>query len=179
MTAKEDIKKIASRATEYVKNFFVSLEEEQKKILPPILKKPGTWMAQYDEASIGFFFLTMDELKRATKNQNKGFPAFPGFIISDDKRPAGIQVWVSVPGTCHFYSSNHTKNMYVFSVKPGDSFTVVDHFQEIRDSSGEEFKYRVDLAFVIGIYPGEEWPLVEKRLSELLDHTMGVWRKLQ
>ena len=172
-------KEIALKAIDHVKGFFDSLGVEERKSLPPILKKSGTWMAQYDEGSIGIFFLTKSELERATKNQNKGFPAFPGFIVSEDRKPAGAPVAVAISGSCNFFSSNHTTNMYAFSVEAGASFTVVDHFQEIRESSGEEFRYRIDLAFVIGIQQMEGLQKVEKRLSELLNHTMEVWRKLQ
>ena len=66
--------------------------------------------------------------------------------------------------------------MFAFCVKPGASFTVVDHFQEIRDVSGKEFKYKVDLAFVIGISNGETWESVKKKLEELLKHSINVWR---
>jgi hypothetical protein len=176
---KDAIKEIVPKAIDHVKGFFDSLGVEESKSLPPILKKTGTWMAQYDQATIGIFFLTKPELERATNNQNKGYPAFPGFIVSVDNRPAGAPVAVDISGSCNFFSSNHTTNMYAFSVEPGASFTVIDHFQEIRDSSGEEFRYRVDLAFVIGIHQGEGWQKAEKRLSELLNHTMEVWRKLQ
>jgi len=135
-------------------------------------------MAQYDDATIGIFFLTKSELQRATNYQNRGFPAFPGFVVSESRKPASVPVAVDIGGSCNVFSSNHTTNMYAFSVKPGASFTVVDHFQEIRDSSGEEFKYPIDLAFVLAISQKEQWPDVEGRLSELLNHTMSVWRKL-
>lgn len=177
--AKNATKKIASKAIDQVKKFFDGLGVEERKFLPPTLKKPGTWIAQYDEAMIGIFYLTKSELKRVTSNQNKGFPAFPGFIVSEDKKPAGTPVAVAISGSCNLFSSNHTTNMYAFSVKAGASFIVVDHFQEIRDSSGEEFRYRVDLAFVIGIHQKEGWQKLEKRLSELLNHAMEVWKKLQ
>jgi len=68
--------------------------------------------------------------------------------------------------------------MFAFCVKPGASFTVVDHFQEIRDSSGMEFKYQVDLSFVLGIHHEEDWESVKTRLVELLDHSLNVWRKV-
>ena len=58
----------------------------------------------------------------------------------------------------------------------GSSFTVIDHFHELRDSSGQEFKYRIDLAFFLGILPNEQWENFETRLLELLQHTLNIWR---
>ncbi len=170
---------IASKAIDYVKGFFDTFEVEEKESFPSILNKPGSWMAQYDDGMIGIFFLTKSELKRATQYQNRGYPAFPGFIVSKDKRPSDAPVAISISGSCNYFSSNHTTNMYSFVVEAGASFTVVDHFQEIKDTSGEEFKYHVDLAFVIGFQQNEGWEKVKKRLSKLLNYTIEVWRRPQ
>ena len=118
------------------------------------------------------------ELKRVTEYQNNGWPPFPGFLISDEKRPQRSPVAVAISGSCNFFSSNRTSNMFAFCVKPGASFTVIDHFQEIKDVSGQEFKYKVDLAFIIGIAHEESWESIQKRLLELFKHSLNVWRDI-
>ena len=67
--------------------------------------------------------------------------------------------------------------MFAFCVSPDSSFTVVDHLHEVVDTSGNKFTYTVDLAFILGLDKGEQWSSVEPRLSELLDYSMGVWKK--
>ncbi len=170
------MKNIAANAITLVDKFFTKIKNQADIALPPVLKSPGRWIASYDNSTLGIFYLDNEALKRVTKYQNKGWPPFPGFLISDDKRPSGSPVAVAISGSCNFFSSNRTSNIIAFCVKPGASFTVVDHFQEIRDVSGQEFKYKVDLAFVIGISNEESWESVEKRLKELLEHSLNVWR---
>ena len=69
--------------------------------------------------------------------------------------------------------------MIAFDICAGASFTVVDHFHELKDSSGQEFKYRIDLAFFLGTVPDEQWDNFEPRLSELLHHSLDVWRSMR
>lgn len=172
------MKKIASDAIKLVEDFFARLSNEEKAALPPVLKTIGKWMATYDNSTLGIFFLNNPSLKRVVEYQNKGWHPFPGFLISEDQKPANSPVAIAISGSCNFFSSNRTSNMFAFCVRSGASFTVVDHFQEIRDSSGQEFRYQVDLAFVLGILPGEDWPSVESRLTELLNHSLNIWRKI-
>ena len=170
---------IAKDALQLVKEFFDGIPGPERDALPKVLKSPGSWVASYEGSTLGVFFLTRAELQRATEYQNRGWQTFPGFIISEDQKPAKAPVAVAIGGSCNFFASNHTTNMFAFSVKPGASFTVVDHFHEIKDSSsGEEFKYHVDLAFILGIDQGEQRDRVKLRLHELLKHTMGVWKTL-
>lgn len=174
----EKMNGIASKAINFVKKFFSRLKNEERTSLPTVLKSPGTWMAVCDKAVLGIFFLNESSIQRVTDYQNKGWHPFPGFLISEDQNSANSPVGIAISGSCNFFSSNRTTNMFAFCVKPGASFTVVDHFQEIRDSSGQEFKYQVDLAFVLGIVPNEDWSSVQSRLSELLNHSLKVWFKI-
>jgi hypothetical protein len=173
-----EMKNIASNAIKLVAGFFAGVKHGDRPSLPPVLKTPGRWIASYDNSTLGIFFLNEGALQRVTEYQNRGWPPFPGFLISDDQRPEGSPVAITISGSCNFFSSNRTSNMFAFCVKPGASFTVVDHFQEIRDSSGMEFKYQVDLSFVLGIHHEEDWESVKTRLVELLDHSLNVWRKV-
>lgn len=67
--------------------------------------------------------------------------------------------------------------MVAFLVHEGSSFTVIDHYQELTDSNGKTYKYKVDLAFFLGAYPNELMHNFEPRLLELLNHSLEVWRK--
>lgn len=176
---REEMSNIAKKTLDYVSQFFSGLKEEEKHHLPAILKSPGRWIANYQGLALGIFFLNEAALKRVSAYQNKGYPAFPGFMFSEDQKPANVTVAVAMGGSCNFFSSNHTSNVIAFIVQAGSSFTVVDHFHEIKDSSGEEFKYQIDLAFVLGIHEGEQWDDLEPRITELLNHSISVWRKLQ
>lgn len=172
------MKQLASHAINLVSNFFSRCKGQVDVVLPPVLRKPGKWVAFYDDSTLGVFYLTNKEIKRVTKYQNNGWPPFPGFFISDKRRPKPSRVAIAISGECNLFSSNRTKNMFSFSVSPGASFTVVDHYQEIKDISGKEFKYKVDLAFVLGIIAGESLENVEKRILELLNHSMNAWRNM-
>ena len=169
---------IASNAIELVDKFFAEIKHQAEIPLPPVLKSSGRWIASYDNSTLGIFYLNNNALQRVTEYQNKGWPPFPGFLISDKNRPSGSQVAVAISGSCNFFSSNRTSNVFAFCVKPGASFTVVDHFQEIKDVSGQEVKYKVDLAFIIGIAHEESRESIEKRLLELLEHSLNVWRDI-
>lgn len=174
----EEMKTIASNAIKFVEQFFSSLPSEERTCLPPVLRSPGRWMASYDKTALGIFFLSESSIKRVAEYQNKGWHPFPGFLVGEDQKPARSPVAIKAGGSCNLFSSNRTSNMFAFCVTPGASFTVVDHFQEIRDSSGQEFRYQVDLAFVLGIEREEDWSTAKYRLSELLQHTLAVWRRI-
>jgi hypothetical protein len=170
------MKIIGENALKLVNEFFSQITKQPNIAFPPVLKNSGRWLASCEDSILGIFYIDNEEFKRATQYQNDGWPIFPGFLISEDKLPPGSPVAVAISGSCNLFSSNRTSNMFAFCVKPSASFTVVDHFQEIRDVSGQEFKYKVDLAFVIGISNGETWESVKKRLEELLEHSVNVWR---
>lgn len=172
------MKNIATNAISFVDNFFAEIKHQDEITLPSVLKSPGRWIASYDNSTLGVFYLDSNELKRITEYQKKGWPPFPGFLISDKNRPSDLQVAVAISGSRNFFSSNRTSNVFAFCVKPGASFTVVDHFQEIKDVSGQEVKYKVDLAFIIGIAHEESWESIEKRLLELLEHSLNVWHDI-
>ena len=174
----EEMKNIVANAVQFVTDFFICLDNAKRTSLAPVLKSPGTWMAIYDKTIIGIFFLNKSSMKRVVENLNKGWQGFPGFLIAEDQRQPNSPVAIKVDGSCNLFSSNRTSNMFAFCVSPGASFTVVDHFHEIKDSSGQEFRYHVDVAFVLGIKQGEDWPGVQSRLSELLNHTISVWQKI-
>jgi hypothetical protein len=170
---------LARQALRYVKNFISNLVQEGKAYLPKCLKTYGRWMANYTGSVLGIYFLSKEELKRVIEHQNKGLSPFPGFLISEELKPPNDASAILMGGTDNYFASNRTVNMWAFTVKPGASFTVVDHFHEIKDSStGQEFKFRVDLAFVFGLHKEEQWADLEQRLVELLSHTVEVWKKL-
>ena len=170
---------LARQALQYVEIFINDLVQEGETYLPKILRSYGRWIANYTGSVLGIYFLSKAELKRVAKNQNKSLQPFPGFLISEDLKPTNDASAILISGTCNYFASNRTLNMWAFTVKPGASFAVVDHFHEVKDSSsGREFKFRVDLAFVLGFNQEEHWADLEPRLSELLSHTVDVWKKL-
>jgi hypothetical protein len=173
-----EMKTIAQNAIKSVEKFFRELNREEQSYLPSLLKTPGRWMANYDNTALGIFFLNNSALERVIEYQNNGWNPFPGLLIGESQKPEGSPVAIFVSGSCNFFSSNRISNMFSFCVSPGASFTVLDHFQEINDSSGQEFKYLVDLAFVLGIHRGEKWSSVESRLSELLNNSLRVWQNI-
>jgi len=170
---------VAEKAVQFVMDYFVTLKPSDRDKLPSVLRSQGGWMASYDDATIGIFYLNNDTMKRVAEYQQKGWPPFPGFIVSEGKKPDNYPVAISTSGTCNVFMSNRTNNMIAFSVKSASSFMVVDHFHEIKDSSGEEFRYKVDLAFVIGIHDNEEWNSVEARLLELLNYSLRFWSRIR
>jgi len=175
----DTVKNIATKSVEFVKSFFANLPSEEKSILPPIFQTAGSWLGNFDDFMIGIFYLTNEEMQRAVKNMNHGISAFPGFYVSEPNRPENIPVAIKMEGSCNYFASCHTSNIIAFSVCQGSSFTVIDHFHEIKDSSGQEFKYRVDLVFFLGILPNEQWQPFEKRLSDLLQHSLNTWRGMR
>ncbi len=177
--SRKGMQKMAGHAVQLVTRFFRDLTVTERALVPSVLKSDGTWVASTDESILGIFYLDKSEQQRVKQYQEKGWPAFPGLMIGEGKKPAGAPVAMKMGGSCNFLSSNHTSNLFAFEVSPGSSFTVADHFHEIRDASGEEFKFHVAFAFVLGISKGEQWPDVERRFSELLNYSMGVWRKLR
>jgi hypothetical protein len=172
------MKNIANNGIALANSFFGDLKDKGEITLPSVLKRPGRWMASYDDSTLGIFYIDRNELKRVSEYHNNGWPPFPGFLISDKNRSSDTPVAVTISGTCNIFSSNRTSNMFAFCVKPGATFTVVDHFQEIKDVSGQEFKYKVDLAFIIGIAQEEPWESIKRRLVELLEHSLEVWRNI-
>lgn len=175
----DNVKNIANKSVEFVKRFFSNLPSEDKTILPSIFKTTGTWVGNFDDFTIGIFYLTHEEMQRAVKNMNQGIHAFPGFYVSEPNRKEKMPVAIKMEGSCNYFASCHTENIIAFSVCQGSSFAVIDHFHEIKGSSGQEFKYRVDLVFFLGLLPNEEWQQFEIRLSELLLHSLNTWRGLR
>jgi hypothetical protein len=177
--SRKGMQKIAKHAVQLVVRFFRDLTVTERDLVPSVLRSAGTWMASFDESILGIFYLSESEQQRVKQYQERGWHPFPGFMVGEGKKPAGAPVAMKMGGSCKFLSSNHTSNLFAFEISPGSSFTVAVHFHEIRDSSVQEFIYHVALAFVLGISQGEQWPDVERRLSELLNYSMGVWRKLR
>ncbi len=175
----ENIKGLVNKSIEVVKHYFANLPDDAKAILPSVFKIGGIWFGNFDDYSIGIFYLTNDELQRINGNINNGLPAFPGFFISDQNKPENVPVAIKAGGSCNYFASNHTSNIIAFEICAGASFTVVDHFHELKDSSGQEFKYQVDLAFFLGTLPDEQWDNFEPRLLELLQHSLDLWRSVR
>lgn len=134
----------------------------------------GTWVASYDDEVLGLFLMTDDELKRGKQYEENGWSMFPGFMVGENSN--GL---FEVRKSCEFYFSNRTVGGYAFSVSPGASFTVAKHFHEIKDSSGQEVKYHVDLGFILGIRQEETWRELEIRLSELVEYGSKVWENIK
>ena len=169
---------LAMKSLKYVESFFNDSDIKGSFYLPKSLKAKGRWIANYTGSVLGIYYLNNKELKRAVKYQNRGFPPFPGFVIDDNLKPPTEASAILVGGKCNYFAANRTVNLWAFTVKPGASFTVIDHFHEIKDSStGENFAFRVDLAFILGIQQNYEWSDLELKLSELLLNTIEVWKK--
>lgn len=175
----DNVRNIANQSVEYVKSFFAKLSHEEKQFLPSIFKTEGSWLGNFDDFTIGIFYLTQEEMQRVVNNMNQGIHAFPGFYVSEPNRKDKMPVAIKMECECNYFASCHTENIIAFSVCQGSSFTVIDHFHEIKDSSGQEFKYRVDLAFLLGLLPNEDWQQFENRLSELLLHSLSTWRRMK
>lgn len=175
----DNVRNIANKSVEFVKSFFANLPSEDKSILPPIFKTAGSWLCNFDDFTIGIFYLTREEMQRVVKNMKQGIHAFPGFYVSEPNRKEEMPVAIRMDGSCNYFASCHTENIIAFNICQGSSFTVIDHFHEIKGSSGQEFKYRVDLVFFLGLLPNEEWQQFEKRLSELLLHSLNTWKGMR
>lgn len=173
------MEKIATNSIALANSFFADLKDKGEITLPSVLKRAGGWMASYNDSTLGIFYLDRNELKRVSEYQSNGWPPFPGFLISDKNCSSDTPVAMAIGGICNIFSSNRTSNMFAFCVKPGATFTVVDHFQEIKDISGKEFKYKVDLAFIIGVTKEEPWESIKKRLEKLFEHSLKVWRNIK
>jgi hypothetical protein len=168
---------MAQQAVECVQGFFAGHGEEQTACLPGVLRSSGMWMTVSDPSILAIFFLDEAEQKKINRHKKKGWHPFPGFLISESQRPADQRAAYYVRRPCCYYASKRSANMFAFCVSPDSSFTVVDHLHEVVDTSGNKFTYTVDLAFILGLDKGEQWSSVEPRLSELLDYSMGVWKK--
>ncbi len=175
----EGLTPTAKHAISLVDDFFSNLAESDKRIVAPVILSQGIWIAKYDESLLGIFRLDTPQQERVRQFDVDGWPPFPGLMVAKDQRPRGPQVAIAISGKCGYFSSNHTSNLVAFEVSPGASFTIEAHYHEINDVSGHHFEYPVALAFVLGLLQSETWPQIERRLRELLDHTMGVWRSLQ
>jgi hypothetical protein len=179
LMANDDRTELAINTLRSVEKFFNSLDIDEKKYLPKYFQSQRKWMANYTGSALGIFFLSIEEIERVTDQQKNNLPPFPGFLISEDLRPDGAPVAFSISGSCGYYKSNHTVNNFAFSVKPGASFTVVDHLHKFEDSaSNQAFEFSVDLSFILGLHKGERWTDLEPRLSELLLYTLETWKKL-
>jgi hypothetical protein len=170
---------IKQQALECVKGFFDSLQDQEKTKLPEVITSDGNWICGYDKLILAVFRVDREEERRADEYIRKGWHPFPGFITSEDQGCAeGFPVAFRVAGKCGFYLSNQSSGSFVFSVSPGTSFTVVDHRHEVPSPSGELLSYTVALAFILGVQPDETWEEMEARLTELLQHTLNVWKTL-
>ena len=168
---------IARTVLNFVDNFFRDLIKDSSNLFPEILRLPGKWMASYTGPVLGIFFLNEKERQRVVNYQKKGWPPFPGLIISKNLLPDDEPVALEVAGTCHYFSSNHTSFLWGFSVHPGTSFAIANHFHEGRDlATGNQFEFHVDLAFILSPQADEGWDVLKPRLSELLSLTLEVWK---
>lgn len=174
-----DVSDIAEKSVKFVRKFFSDLSPKDRSFLPPIFKSAGSWLGNFDKFTIGIFYLTNEEKQRVLTNIDRQIPAFPGFYVSEPNRKDDLPVAIKMEGDCNYFASCHTENIIAFSVCQGASFIVIDHFHEIKDSSGQEFKYPVHLAFLLGLLPKEEWKRFKNRLSELLQHSLSTWRRMQ
>jgi hypothetical protein len=168
----------AQHAVEVVQSFFNGFVEEEMSFLPEVLKSDGVWMTICDESILAILFLDEAEQTRIEHSKKEGWHPFPGFMIANSQLPAGQQASFNVRDPLHFYSSKQTSNVFAFGVSPGSSCTVLDHLHRIVDASGKEFVCKVHLAFILGLEEGEPWSQVMPRLSELLDHSIRIWKEV-
>ena len=63
----DNVRNIANKSVEFLKSFFASLSSEEKSILPPIFKTAGSWLGNFDDFTIGTFYLTHEEMHRAVR----------------------------------------------------------------------------------------------------------------
>lgn len=175
----EDIKsELAHKSLTFVEDFFNGLIRKGEDYLPACLRVKGSWMANYTDYVLGIYFLNEVELERVDRYHKQKWPPFPGFLVSEDSKPANETSAIGISGQCNYFVSNRTANMWAFTVSPGASFTVLDHFHEIKDSStGVVFNFKVDLAFVLGLQQEKKWADLKPRLSELLTYTVDAWKK--
>lgn len=170
---------IKQKALECVKRFFEYLGDQNKTKLPAVITSDGNWICGYDGLVLAVFRVDTEEEQRVDEYIRKGWHPFPGFITSEDQRSAErLPAAFSAGGKCGFYLSNQSAGSFAFSVSPGSSFTVVDHRHEVPGPSGEPVSYTVALAFILGVQPDETWEEMEARLTELLEHTLNVWKTL-
>jgi hypothetical protein len=175
----ERIHEIAKKATQYIESFFKNLPATDKNFFPPILNLNGVWDAEiYTRNVLGFFYLTEREQSRIREYRQKGWPPFPGFLIDDEQKEQRVPAAIKVDGVCNSFISNRTKDLIAFHVGPKSSFIVEDHYHEIKDSSGPEFRYMIDFALIFGLQKQEKWSSLKPRLSDLLNHSLALRRGL-
>lgn len=168
---------IQKKAIELIESFFVSLSPEDRAVLPSILRRgEGKWAVLQDQSILAIFYLDEVEQKRISEFQKKGWNPFPAFFAPKDKEGP---VAFDMGGTDGFFSSNRISNMYSFKIRPGTSFTVSEHFQDVVAPSGEKIQYKIDLAFLLSLSKNEQWNNIEKRLKDLLESSMRTWREVK
>ena len=178
---KESIQALTQKAVETVQKFFADHLEDHQAFFPEALQSTGIWMAMCLEQVLAVFFLNDKEQQRINACKQKGLHPFPEFLMGQGASQGGRRAAFYVTGPFGFYASRQTSNMFAFALSPGASCTVEDHVHKVVDSSGNKvaYTYEVHVAFMLGLHEGERWPDVEPRLSELLSHTLEVWRSVQ
>lgn len=174
-----DINAIAKQSLDLVNNYFSELSPDDRAMLPPIFSTEAVWFCLFNEYSIGIFYLTSEEKERVDNNLKNQIQAFPGFYINEQNRKEGTRVAIKQEGSCNYYSSNYTSNIIAFSICPGSSFIVIDHFHEIIDSTENKHQFKVDLAYFLGLLPNEKLQDIENRLTDLLNHSLSIWRSMR
>jgi len=84
---KKKIPKMVREAINLVTTFFEKLPEQDKNVLPQVLKSDGSWVAAYDHSVIGLFFIDKTKMKAVLSNQHQNLPLFPGLLVSSDRKP--------------------------------------------------------------------------------------------
>ena len=171
---------LTQKAVETVQKFFAHHLEDHQAVFPEALQSTGIWMGMGVEQVLAIFFLNEKEQQRVNACKHKGVHPFPEFVIGEGVRPAGRRAAFYVTGPFGFYASRHTSEMFAFALGPGSSCTVEDHVHDVVDTSENRvvYTYEVHAAFMLGLDEGERWPEVEPRLSELLSHTLEVWKSV-
>ncbi len=169
---KTDLSTIAWKAVDLVENSIRSLHPERRAIMPSILNLPGKWVASYSTGVLAILYLNNAQIERVVECNNKNINPFAGFIAPEG---IGSPVAINVSGTNNVFVSNSIANMYSFKVSPEASFIVLNHTQELTDSSGEKMQYTVDLALVLGLREKETWDSLAVRLLQLFDYFEVVW----
>jgi hypothetical protein len=178
---KESIQALTHKAVDTVQKFFADHLEDYQAVFPEALQSTGVWMAICVEQVLAIFFLNEKEQQRVNACKHKVLHPFPEFVIGESARPAGRRAAFHVTGPFGFYASRHTSKMFAFALGPGSSCTVEEHVHEVVDTAQNKvvYRYKTHVAFMLGLDQAERWTEVEPRLSELLSHTLEVWKGSQ
>lgn len=171
------MEEIASKIFEwFVENFF-NPDKEIPDYYPRVIReKKGVWIVNYSKFYICILNVPKDELDYDDSSGVIENP-FPAFLIGTNEDDKKFLAAIKVEGTCNYFASNSSSGMFAFKVGPKASFTVIDHMHEMQLPENKRIKYKVGLAFIIGLDVNEDYEKIKERFKELIDYSISVWRK--